>query len=708
MMFGPTLPVILQREAAECGLACLAMVLNYHGRKTSLFDLRTESISRGINLKDLMRACERHQLNTRAIRISLDELPLLKMPTILHWGLDHFVVLKKVVRGQYHVHDPASGLHIYDRQQISSLFTGVALELTPSADFQPEKSNPQFNWRSMFGQLSNIRSAVAKIIILAITLELLLLLTPFYMQSVVDFVLLEHDTDLLMVLALGFMFLVAMQAAASLARSWTAEVFIWKLGFIWEQRLLQKLLRLPTRFFELRSLGEIFSYFHSIRHIKTIIGGSFINAIMDGLMSLIVLLVMFNYSPTLLLVSLLFLLIYTLLRLALYRKTARAVNNTYISQARQHSHAIESIRGIQTLKLFATEQDRLNTWESLQTDHINDNLKLSWLQTNFRISNTFLSGAERVLVIYLGAQLVMESRFTLGMLMAYLAYRDLLVNRANLLIDRILDFKLLRVHAERLVDVTNSAAEDNRGRRLDQPIESIELNKLSFRYASNEPPAVAELTMQFDRSQSVAIVGPSGCGKTTLMKLMTGLLEPDSGEVLINGLNLQQLDLTDYRNRLGVVMQDDALFAGSIAQNITMFTTEVDPERISQAARQAQVFDEIMAMPMGFDTLVGDMGSSFSGGQKQRILLARALYKQPDFLLLDEATSHLDPANESKINQLIKQLDIPCITIAHRRETIASADLVWVMNQGQLITQCSPREYLSKQPKIEDQTQPDQ
>jgi len=295
-------------------------------------------------------------------------------------------------------------------------------------------------------------------------------------------------------------------------------------------------------------------------------------------------------------------------------------------------------------------------------------------------------GLERVAVIWVGALLVLDQRFSVGMLFAFFAYKEQFALRVSGLIDKVVELKMLRLQGERLADIvlTPPEAEPEATPRRHELAARLELRDVRFAYSDGEPPVIEHLNLVIEPGESVAIVGPSGCGKTTLLKIMLGIHAPQSGEVRVGDVPMRHLGLRAWRDMIGTVMQDDQLFAGSIADNIAFFDARADAQWVEQCARFAAVHDEIEAMPMGYHTLIGDMGASISGGQKQRILLARALYKRPKILFLDEATSALDIDRERLVNQAIRQLEITRVVVAHRPETIAAAARVVVLAGGRV------------------------
>jgi ATP-binding cassette, subfamily B, bacterial CvaB/MchF/RaxB len=394
------------------------------------------------------------------------------------------------------------------------------------------------------------------------------------------------------------------------------------------------------------------------------------------------------FAPSLTAVVVVGAVLYGLLRWICYAPLRQASAEAIIWAARRDSHFLETLRGIKTIKLFNAQQDRRAHWLNLLVETMNRQLVTQKLDLLFRTTNMLLFGVLGILVVWLGAQKVLENTFSIGMLVAFLAYKDQFLKRVSELFNRLVDLKMLRLHAERLSDLALTEPEPRGGYSTwtgERPHAAIAVRDLSFRYSSNDMWVLDNLSFRIEAGESVAIVGGSGCGKTTLLKLLAGLLQPTTGGIMVDGEPLSRLGLEHYRSMIGVVMQDDQLFAGSIADNICFFSGAPDHRRIEECARMAAVHNDIIAMPMGYGTLIGDMGTSLSGGQKQRVLIARALYRRPSILLLDEATSHLDVHREKAVNEAIRATSMTRIIIAHRPETIRSADRVIVLDSGRIV-----------------------
>jgi ATP-binding cassette, subfamily B, bacterial CvaB/MchF/RaxB len=679
--FGKKLPMILQTEAAECGLACLAMVASFHGYRTDLAALRKRfTISlKGMNLATLIASAGKINLSCRPVRVEMEALERLNLPCILHWNLNHYVVLQKIASDHVVIHDPSLGLQKLKFAEVSKSFTGVALELEPTIQFQKKTDRQSIRLSGLMGRVRGLNTSFIQIIMLALAMEVFSLLGPFLMQWIVDDALVSGDKDLISVIAMGMLMLGLLKAAVSLIRSWVLLYMSTSLNIQWVSNVMEHLLRLPVAFFEKRHMGDIVSRFGAIQAIQQTMTTSFLAAMLDGVMALTTLVMMFIYSSTLGWIALGAVLLYGLLRIARYDALRMASEGLIVRNARLQTHFMETIRGIQAIKLFGRQADRKSRHMKMTVDTTNMGIDIQRQNLGFQAANAVLMSAEGVLILWLGSKSVLAGGFTIGMLMAFIAYKDQFTSRISSLIDKGIELRMLRIQAERLADIVLAQPEPD----LPAPsfasetiAASIELRNIRFRYADGEPWVIDGLSLAVQAGESVALIGPSGCGKTTLLKIMLGQLEPNEGEVLIGGMPLKQLGLAYYRSLIGTVMQNDRLFAGSLADNICFFDTTPDQAQIEHCAKIARIHEAIMKMPMGYNTLIGDMGSTLSGGQTQRLMLARALYKQPSLLFLDEATSHLDIRLEQQISSAISQLTLTRIVIAHRPETIAASGRV--------------------------------
>jgi ATP-binding cassette, subfamily B, bacterial CvaB/MchF/RaxB len=678
--------LLLQTEAAECGLACLGMIAAWHGHLVDLPTLRRRfAISmKGTTLRHLGDIAARMNLSSRAVRLDLDELADLRTPCILHWDLDHFVVLVRATRAAIRILDPATGERHMTLAAASPHFTGVALEVTPTESFVPKVERRTVPLRSLTGRTVGLNRSFLQVIVLALSLELTVLASPFFMQWVVDGAIVSADRDLLLLLALGFSLLVVLQAALALARSWVVLFVSTHLSLQWSDNVLGHLLRLPMSWFERRHMGDVVSRFGAVAAIQRTLTNTLVESVIDGLLAAGTLLLMLLYSAGLTAIAIASVLLYALLRWAAYGPLRAATEEQIILNARATSLFIESVRAIAAIKLFGHEDQRRSASMNATVNATNRMLATEKMALLFRSAQTLLHGIENVVIVYFGALAVIEGGLSVGMLFAFASYRATFSARVGALVDRSIQVAMLRLQAERLADIVLERAEEaGPGHaEVDAGDSTLEVRGLSFRYGDAEPWVLRDLSLSIAPGECVAITGSSGCGKTTLLKILLGLLTPTEGEVVIGGRPIARLGLRRYRELVGAVMQEDHLLAGSIAENIAFFDASPDRRRVEACAKAAAVHDDICAMPMGYATLIGDMGSSLSGGERQRILLARALYKRPKLLFLDEATSHLDVKKEHAINAAIGTMRFTRILVAHRPQTIASADRLVVLDRG--------------------------
>lgn len=682
------LPVIHQTEATECGLACLAMVAAYHGHHVDLGRLRRRHpVSlQGATLKALMRVAAHLDLACRPLRFELDQIQELRLPAILHWDLSHYVVLKAVTAGGgIVVHDPALGERRYTAAEASKHLTGIALEAVPTAAFAAKDERVRLPLSTFWGQVRGGGHALAQIFALSLVLEILVIASPFYMQLALDEVVAKGDLDLLLVLALGFGLLKAISVASTALRSFVLLILQNTLSLQMGANLFRHLVRLPLTYFEKRHVGDVMSRFASTEPIRRLLAEGLVAAVIDGIMALATFAMIVLYSGTLAAVVLAALAVYALLRLALYGEFRRRSEAQIQAKAQESSTLIEAVRGVQSVKLFNRETEVEGRWFNRYSDVVNATVRLGRIQITFKTLNDAIFALENVVVIYLGARLAHDGALTVGMLFAFMSYKQHFIERGVQLVEKGLEFRVLDLHLERLGDIALTPCEPGYDRppaSIARPVAGrIELRNVSFRYAESEPYVLEGVSLEVEPGEFLVIAGPSGGGKSTLLKIMLGLLEPSEGEVLIDGLPLSTMGAQAYREHVAAVMQDDQLLSGSIADNICFFDPGFDMAWMAECARLAGIHDEIMAMPMTYNSLIGDMGSSLSGGQKQRVLLARALYRRPKILFLDEGTAHLDVDRERHINDTLRRLQITRISVAHRPETIRAADRVFQLGR---------------------------
>ncbi|EOB8843908.1 colicin V export peptidase/ABC transporter CvaB, partial [Escherichia coli] len=606
-------------------------------------------------------------------------LRVLKTPCILHWDFSHFVVLVSVKRNRYVLHDPARGIRYISREEMSRYFTGVALEVWPGSEFQSETLQTRISLRSLINSIYGIKRTLAKIFCLSVVIEAINLLMPVGTQLVMDHAIPAGDRGLLTLISAALMFFILLKAATSTLRAWSSLVMSTLINVQWQSGLFDHLLRLPLAFFERRKLGDIQSRFDSLDTLRATFTTSVIGFIMDSIMVVGVCVMMLLYGGYLTWIVLCFTTIYIFIRLVTYGNYRQISEECLVREARAASYFMETLYGIATVKIQGMVGIRGAHWLNMKIDAINSGIKLTRMDLLFGGINTFVTACDQIVILWLGAGLVIDNQMTIGMFVAFSSFRGQFSERVASLTSFLLQLRIMSLHNERIADIALHEKEEKKPEIeivADMGPISLETNGLSYRYDSQSAPIFSALSLSVAPGESVAITGASGAGKTTLMKVLCGLFEPDSGRVLINGIDIRQIGINNYHRMIACVMQDDRLFSGSIRENICGFAEEMDEEWMVECARASHIHDVIMNMPMGYETLIGELGEGLSGGQKQRIFIARALYRKPGILFMDEATSALDSESEHFVNVAIKNMNITRVIIAHRETTLRTVDRV--------------------------------
>jgi ATP-binding cassette subfamily B protein RaxB len=672
-------PLVLQSEVAECGLACLAMVAARHGLVLDLRTLRERvgASPRGVTLAMLATMAERLGLRSRAVRLEPSELGALRLPAILHWEMRHFVVLDGVNREGVEILDPGRGARRVMPKELDRAFTGVALELEPSLEFRSEDAARRLAVPDLFRGVPDLGRVLISLFALSLAIQVLALIMPLATQLVIDEVLVAADRSLLDAVMVGAALLIATQTALTVARALAVQSLATRLGRSLHIGLFDHMVALPIGYFAQRSSGDIASRFGSLDAIQRTLTTSFLEAVIDGLLGVIAFAMLCLYSTTLAAVACAALLVYLALRAAWYGPLKRALDEQIHHGARRQSHLLETLRAVPTLRVYGAEGGRVAHQDDLNCNALNAGIRAGHLGILARTANAAIFGVEGLAVLYLGAQAVLDGQMTLGMLMAAMSFKATFTGRVSGLVDRWIEFRMLELHAERVAGI---ALEEPLPRRDHAAFTAagaatVELDGLGFRHPHGRW-LFRGIDLAVAPGRCLAVVGPSGCGKTSLAKLILGLLAPVEGMVRIDGQAVEPVCRGAPRCAVTAVLQDDALLAGSIADNIAFGVDAPDLGRVEAVARAAAIHDEIMTLPTRYDTLIGEMGSALSGGQRQRILLARALYFEPRLLVLDEATSHLDAAGERSVVDQLRVMPMTRIVIAHRAETIRLADEV--------------------------------
>jgi ATP-binding cassette subfamily B protein RaxB len=676
------LPVLYQSETTECGVACLAMIASFHGHHLDLNDARHRfQISmKGTSLKHLVEFARTIGLSARALRVEPADLGQVQCPAILHIDMIHFVVLKEMRGKDAIVHDPGLGPRRLTAEQLERRFTGIVLELSPTARFERRKAEPKLKLQALAAGVPLDRGVWAKALILSLGLQLLILAAPFYVQLVVDRGIVQGDSSALVPLAVGFALLVALRAGFALVR---ARVLLALGGFLNARlaaNVAHHMLRLPAKWFATRQISALLSRINSTQPIRDLVAEGLIAVVVDGAMAMLTITLAAMFAPKLAFVVLAGFACAALLKWWQVRQSMPREHAFIESFTKSQQEIIETVRAIATVKLFRKEADREARWADRHIQTVNARYDLDRIRTTADIGREAIQAFTLILVVYLGAGQVIAGTTSLGVLMAFITYQQMFATSASALLDFVGRFRLLDVHLHRIADVLHEEPEEEdfstQGGRLHGLSGALAARDLSFRYATFEESILRNVSFEVEPGEFVAITGPSGGGKTTLLKLLVGLLEPSDGQVLYNGVPLHTLGVAAVRDQIGVVMQDDILVSGSLSQNITFFDPAPDLDWMRECARLAAIDEEISRFPMGYNTLVGEVGTGLSGGQVQRVMLARALYRRPRILFMDEGTSSLDTETERVVNRNLKAMDITRLIIAHRKDTIDAADRI--------------------------------
>ncbi|HHA1503105.1 TPA: peptidase domain-containing ABC transporter [Enterobacter ludwigii] len=674
-------PLVHQTESSECGLACLAMICNHYGKNSNLISLRQQFnlSARGTTLAGMKEIAEQLGLTSRCLSLELHELNSLKIPCILHWDFNHFVVLVGVKQNRVILHDPARGRRTINLEEMSQYFTGIALEVWPGSTFTEEQESHHFSLKALAAKVHGLKGTLAKIFFYSLIIESINLLIPIGTQLALDHAIPAADVGLLTLICIGLLLFTFLRLALSALRSWSSLLMTTLINVQWQSGLFSHLLRLPLSYFERRKLGDIQSRFGSLNTLRETFTSSIVGALIDGTMLIGVVIMMALYGGWLTGVVMCFTALYVLIRLMTYSTYRELSEEILVRDARTRSYFMETLYGIATIKMQGFSERRSIHWLNLEIDTINTEIKITKMDLLFGGVNSLITACEQITMLWLGSRLIIDNDITIGMFIAFGVFREQFADRVWSLTNFLTKLRMMHLHNERVADIALNTQEKKKPDReilkTMKPV-ALEINALSYRYDDHSAAVFRGLSFQVLAGESVAITGPSGAGKTTLMRVLCGLFEPQTGSVMIDGNDIQQLGLNNYRKIIGCVMQDDKLFSGSIRENICGFDENADYEWMEECARASFIHGAIVKMPMGYDTLVGELGEGLSGGQKQRIFIARALYRKPGILFMDEATSALDEESETYVNQAIKKLNITRIIIAHRQSTIASVERV--------------------------------
>ncbi len=684
------LPVVQQHTNADCGAACLAMVLAFHGKDVPLDEVRqVASAGAGTSAHALLKAGRWFGLVGRGVQVeSTDDLGLLPCGTVLHWHFHHFVVFESAQGDTVTVIDPAAGRRIVVRNEVERAFTGIALIFEPGRQFQTAKRAKRGVGRYV-EQILIQRDSVVRVLVVSLVVQLLALALPILTGVLVDRVVPRGDHALLTMLSLGTVLIVGFRYLTTALRAHLLLLIRTRLDAKLTLEFFEHLLDLPLLFFQQRSSGDLMLRIESNTSVRDLLTSSTLSIFLDGGMVLLYLVVLFagHWQMGLLVLLLGF------ARLAVfvvYRRRHRELMSELLqTRAATRGDQVQMLAGIETLKAAGAEPRSLERWSHKLVDELNVGLLQGRLDARIQAALDALAIASPLVVLLAGADLVLHGHLSLGAMLGLSALAAGVLVPLSTLARTAFDLERVSSYMERINDVMDTAPEQDRHTVEPAPeiTGQISLDSVSFRYGPLLPLVVQDVSLTVRPGALIALVGRSGSGKSTLASLIVGLVAPSAGRVCFDDLDLSRLELRSLRRQVGVVTQSPYLFGSSVRENIAFGHDDASLAQVIEAARMAEIHDDIMALPLGYNTMLADGGGSLSGGQQQRIAIARALFHRPRLLLLDEATSALDTITERRINARLARLRTTRIVIAHRLSTIIDAEHIVVMEAGRIVEQ---------------------
>lgn len=695
-------PLVRQLSASDCGPAALAMAIGYFGKEVRLDEIKATIYAGrdGSTGASLLRAARIYGLRGRGVRVEADELENLPAGSILHWDFDHFLVFERLRGNHVHVVDPGSGRRSIPMERFRKSFTGVVLVFELSDSFAPTptgSTSARKKVSALFPQILEQRGILVRIVAASFFVQMLSAILPLFTGILIDRVIPHKEYSLLLLLTLGFCLFQAFNALASFVRTHLLIYLRVQLEASSTLRFLDHLIDLSYEFFQQHTTGDLMVRLGSNNTVREILTSTVLSALLDGSMAMIYFFLLIIVSVKLTAIVILLAVARLLLLWVLRWKQRQLIAETLENQSRLQTFEVEMLSGMETLKAMGVEHKAAERWSHLFVDGLNVSVRQGRLEAIFNVALNLLGTATSLVFMFYASLLVLQGSLTLGTMMAFGALAGGLLGPLSNLVNAVLQLQTVEVYLERLQDVVNRKPEQDSSAALiaGRLTGSVALEEVSFRYASQSPLVVEDVSVRLEPGMRVALVGRTGCGKSTLARLLAGLYLPVSGRILFDGQDLRSLELRSVRAQLGIVTQETHLFSGSIRQNIALTDPNMPLEQVVRAAKIAAIHDDIMGMPMGYNTILADRGLSLSGGQRQRLAIARALARSPRILILDEATSHLDALTEDTICNNLKSLRCTQVVIAHRLSTIRNADLIVVLEAGKVIEQGTHNALLS-------------
>lgn len=694
-------PVILQMSEVECGLACLAMIMSYHGRQTTISELRANygAGRDGISALNLVKAARNMGMISRAVALQKNDFKDVTLPAIIHWEFNHFLIVENWTPDHVTVVDPASGRRQMDAEEFNGGFTGIVLMLEPGMNFHRRKITSSLSLRMYAVQaVRQAPGALIQVILASIILQGIGLLPPILTQTVIDKIIPFHLTNAMILLGAGMLMMLFSQAFITLLREWLLIYVRARIDTHMMLSFFEHLLLLPYSFFQQRSSGDLLTRMGSNTIIRDTLSGQVISTFLDGSMVILYLVILLVAAPTFGVLALVIGLSQVALMLSVYRIIASLAAQELTAQGKSQGYMAEALAGIATLKAAGAEYSAHDRWTNLFFDQLNISTRRGYISTIANTGMILLRGFAPMALLWVGATQVLNGTLSIGTMLALSSLATSFLSPLSSLVSSGQQLQIVQAHLERLADIMTAEPEQH-AQTLKSPPKLagyVRLENVSFRYSPETPRVLHGINLHIASGQKVAIVGRTGSGKSTLGKLLLGLYIPGEGQIYYDGIPLQELQYQEVRRQFGVVLQESAIFSGTIMENILFNNPHMDKEYAVRAAQMASIHDDIVRMPLGYETPVAEGGSALSGGQRQRLSLARAIAHHPAILLLDEATSNLDVVTEQMVAHNLESLPCTQIIIAHRLSTIRNADLILVMDQGTIVESGTHQDLLLK------------
>jgi ATP-binding cassette, subfamily B, bacterial len=695
------LPQLSQMNMVECGAACLAMVLSYYGRKTSVSEVSTRcDVGRdGLSALSIVKAARSYGMRVRAISLPRNDFRFVRLPAIIHWEFNHFVIIEHWSPKQVAIVDPAAGRRRLSAEEFDAGFTGIAIMLEPGTQFNRKTSRRKVTLRGYLIQyIQKTPLTLLQILGASLVLQTIGLMSPLLSKFLIDDVLPYKQVGIMTVLAVGMILIILSQIVTSLLREWLLAYLRARLDTHMMVSFIEHLLTLPYSFFQKRSSGDLLTRLSSNTAIRDTLSSQLISTVLDVSTVIMYLGILFWQSRPFGFLTVAIGVVDAILLLSTTRPIRELMNRELAAQGKAQGYTTEALVGMATLKAAGAEQRALERWSNLFFDQLNISIKRSYITAIIGAAISTLRSFSSLSLLWLGATQVLNGSISIGTMFALNTLATSFLSPLSSLVTSSQQLQLVHSHLERIADITETEPEQDI-QTVQQPPKlsgSIQLKQVSFRYAPDTPLVLNAINLTIHAGQKVAIVGRTGSGKSTLGRLLLGLYLPTEGTISYDGIPLHTLNYQEVRRQFGVVLQDSSVFSGSVLHNITLNNPDMGLEKATQAAEMAAIHDDIVQMPMGYETFVSEGGSALSGGQRQRLALARAFASSPAIMLLDEATSNLDVITEQKVEASLQKLACTQIIIAHRLSTIRNADLILVMEQGAIVERGSHHELMAR------------